>query len=293
MKRAQLAQTMQGLLAGIEVRDDTVTGRETSIPVRWYRGEEAPVASLLWVHGGAFSGGGLDQLESHAVAAALAHHKIHVVTVDYRRVPSWSPFRDQEPAVLDGTRYPAPLNDVSDVLASVIPTAAATYIGGASAGACLSAATALRAITNGGRAPAGVVLAYGTFHADLPSLPESVRSRVRGRHGIVQFRSATVRRMNYNYAGSVTAMSDPFAFPGGHDLSRFPPALVLDADRDTLRASGELFATELRGAGATVSRRTITDSTHGFFDRPTQPSFAAAISEIAVWISTETARVRS
>lgn len=46
-------------------------------------------------------------------------------------------------------------------------------------------------------------------------------------------------------------MADPFAFPGGHDLSGMPPTLVLDADRDSLRASGERFATELPTVGST------------------------------------------
>ena len=132
--------------------------------------------------------------------------------------------------------------------------------------------------------PDRLLLAYGTFHAALPPVPEELRARIRGRHGLVQFRPDTVEKMNRNYAGSVEAMADPFAFPGGHDLTGMPPTLVLDADRDSLRASGEAFARELAAAGGNVSHEVVPETSHGFLDRPGSAAFADGIRRAAYWL---------
>ncbi len=270
-------------VTGIEIRDAAVAGRHGGIPIRRYRGD-AHDATFVWVHGGAFSHGGLDQLESHAVAVALARRGIEVTAVDYRRVPSWSWFRDAPAGHLPGIRFPVPLDDVADVFAAVAGSGAPVLLGGASAGACLSAAAALRAVREGGPAPTGLVLAYGTFHAQLPPLEPALRRRLRGRHGLVQFRSATVRRMNHNYAGSAEAMREPFAFPGGHDLAGMPRTLMLDADRDSLRASGDAFAQELAAGAVDVERHVVDGAAHGFLDRPFTPTFDAGIALTVDWV---------
>ncbi|MBU8865652.1 alpha/beta hydrolase [Paenarthrobacter sp. MMS21-TAE1-1] len=157
-------------------------------------------------------------------------------------------------------------------------------LGGASAGACLSAAATVRLRDEGSKQPHGLILAYGTFHAALPPLSPIVRRRTRGLHGIVQFRPETVRRMNLNYAGSTEAMEESHAFPGSHDLTGLPSTLLIDADRDILRASGETFATELSTAGVEVIHNVISDSAHGFLDRPHSPSFRVGITAVTNWL---------
>ncbi|WP_435110438.1 alpha/beta hydrolase [Nocardiopsis synnemataformans] len=276
------ASAVDVLTRGLDIRDEAVPGEHGPVPVRRYDRADGPtVAALVWVHGGAFSHGGLDQLESHAVAAALAQRGVGVVAVDYRRVPAWNWFRDAPPGPLPGVRYPLPLDDVASVYETVRRARPDAWLGGASAGACLSAAAALRLAARDATVPAGLVLAYGTFHAALPPIPEHVRARVRGRHGLAQIRAATVRRMNHNYAGSAEAMGEPFAFPGGHDLRGLPDTLVVDADRDTLRASGEAFARELAAAGVPVDHHVVAESRHGFLDRPEAPYFTEGIALIA------------
>ncbi|MFE1396993.1 alpha/beta hydrolase fold domain-containing protein [Nocardiopsis dassonvillei] len=183
-------------------------------------------------------------------------------------------------------RYPVPLDDITSVYQDVRRARPDTWLGGASAGACLSAAAALRFATRDTVVPVGLVLAYGTFHAALPPVPVHVRARVRERHGLAQFRPTTVRRMNHNYAGSAEAMDDPFAFPGGHDLRGLPDTLVIDADRDTLRASGEAFAAELAAAGVTVDHHVVAESRHGFLDRPGTPYFTEGVALIAARLTT-------
>jgi acetyl esterase/lipase len=273
--------------------DDVVDGRHGEIPIRRYQplrgaAESADRASVVWLHGGAFSHGGLDQRESHAVGLALAEAGHPVTAVDYRRVPPWSWWRKPRPGVLEGVRYPIPLDDVIDVVAELRAEADAAggelVLGGASAGACLAAAAALRLARSGVPGPDGLLLAYGTFHAVLPTIGPVLRARIGGRHSFMQFRPETVERMNRNYAGRVEVMADPFAFPGGHDLTGLPGALVLDADRDVLRASGEAFAAELASAGVAVAHEVVAGSTHGFLDRPGTVPFDDGIARAARWL---------
>jgi acetyl esterase/lipase len=79
-------------------------------------------------------------------------------------------------------------------------------------------------------------------------------------------------------------MNDPYALPGGADLSGFPRTLMIDADRDSLRASGEAFHAELTEAGANVEYAIVEGSKHGFLDRPTTLAFQQGISRVSQWL---------
>lgn len=273
-------------------RDDTVAGRHGPVPVRRYHprpGGRRSSSLVVWLHGGSFSHGDLDVPESHAVALALAEAGHPVVAVDYRRVPPWSWWARPRPGVLSGIRYPVPVDDVIDVIGHVAGEAAASgralVLGGASAGACLAAAATLRLVRERRVAPDRLLLAYGTFHAELPPVSPELRARIRGRRGLMQFRPSTVERMNRNYAGRIEAMADSSAFPGGHDLNGMPPTLVLDADRDSLRASGERFATDLADGGVEVTYDIVPESTHGFLNRPGAPAFDDGIARATRWLA--------
>ncbi|MEV6712864.1 alpha/beta hydrolase [Lentzea sp. NPDC051208] len=274
---------------GATTENITIEGRHGPIPIRVYTPPDGhPTAPLVWVHGGAFCAGDLDQAESHAPALTVASAGRTVVTVDYRLVPRFSWVGKQKPLPLTGTRFPIPLDDVSDAFAwarEQSPTGEAA-LGGASAGACLSAATTLRLRDAGEPVPSRLVLAYGTFHAALPALSPHLKSRLRGRHGFLQFRASTVDRMNLNYAGTAEAMSNPHAFPGGADLTGFPPALLLDADHDSLRASSEEFAAELTAAGVPVEHHVVPGSRHGFLDKPSRPHFDTGVGVVLRWMDT-------
>ncbi|WP_083887711.1 alpha/beta hydrolase fold domain-containing protein [Nocardia asiatica] len=80
--------------------------------------------------------------------------------------------------------------------------------------------------------------------------------------------------MNRNYVGDEDLLNSG-AFPGGRDVSGLPPALMLDADHDTLRASGERFAAEL-AAGVPVSYTVVPHSWHGYLDRAQLNGFRLA-----------------
>jgi acetyl esterase len=282
-----MSQDQQVSSNALVVTDQSVSGRHGTIPTRHYATSHAAreAMPLIWLHGGAFAYGGLDQAESDAPARALAAAGRPVVTVDYSLVPRWSWVKAPRPGRLPGIRYPIPVEDVLDVVASVQAKApdGKVFLGGASAGACLAAAATIR-LREKGRIPEGLILFYGTFHAKLPPLSSELRSRIRGRYAFAQFRAGTVEKMNRAYAGSPEAMHRADAFPGGHDLNQFPPTLMIDADHDSLRASGEAFARELRKAHVSLDYAIPHRSRHGFLDKPGTEQFHDALHRASQWL---------
>jgi acetyl esterase/lipase len=162
--------------------DDTIHGPHGPIPVRRYYppiGEvliESPL--IVWIHGGGFFRGGLDQPESHDVARTLAAEGFRVVTVAYRLV-TFSLFRRASSKTIS---YPVPADEVLAVVRVVQREVSnGVILGGASAGACLAAGAVLRLADDGGDALRGVFFAYGFFHSVLPRRSLTLRGRLRGR----------------------------------------------------------------------------------------------------------------
>ncbi|TFD87191.1 alpha/beta hydrolase [Cryobacterium lactosi] len=270
--------------------DAIVQGPHGPIPVRRYTppAGTAPLeaalvgtAPIVWVHGGAFVKGDLDLPETHEVALALAGAGFTVITVDYRltAVPGLSRFG----RATRGTHYPVPVDDVVAVVRAVQAEAGdGVILGGASAGACLSAGAVLRLGSDAAAALRGVFFAYGIFHASLPERSREVRSRLRGRRKFTHT-PLLLNAVNRVYAGSRSALADPHAFPGGHPLLGFPPALLIDAESDSMRASGEQFARELDEARVSVEYHVLPGTAHAFLNRPGEAGFAAGIRLIVDW----------
>ncbi|MGY1946785.1 alpha/beta hydrolase [Nocardia asiatica] len=106
---------------------------------------------------------------------------------------------------------------------------------------------------------------------------------MRGLAGYRQLSPPAVHRMNRNYVGDEDLLNSG-AFPGGRDVSGLPPALMLDADHDTLRASGERFAAEL-AAGVPVSYTVVPHSWHGYLDRAQLNGFRLALDAMTTWLA--------
>jgi len=268
--------------------DGSVEGPHGPIPMRRYVPPEgtASISSvpIVWVHGGGFFMGGLDLPESHATAVALARAGFPVITVAYR-LARFSPLSLASKAFprAGGVHYPVPLDDVVAVVKDVQREHPdGIIVGGASAGACL-VASAVRRLAGSGEGPVrGVFLTYGFFHAALPTSYRALVSRVKGRRRVTHA-PAFLNLANLHYAGSRAALLEPHAFPGGHPVEVFPPTLMVDADRDVMRASGELFAHELQEAGVPVEYHVLDDESHAFLNRPASPAFAEAVGLIAEW----------
>jgi acetyl esterase len=260
-----------------------------AMPIRRYApSDEAanpPGPTLLWLHGGGFFRGSLDQPEADSVAQALAGRGVAVATAHYRLAPlpgtGWTGVHPGQPRA----RFPVPLDDVLDAYRTVSAgSPQGVILGGASAGACLAAAATLRAIDDGSP-PVGTVFAYGFFHAEHPRLRDA-RQRSRG-HRRLTHSVWALNAMNRNYAGSREALADRYAFVGGQDLRMFPRTLVINAQQDNMRASGDQFAGELAASGVDVRHHVVEGTRHGFLNCPALDQFEPAISLIAAWIRDE------
>lgn len=258
------------------ITGDRVEGPDGPVPIRHYRPADCDggVPTLVWLHGGGFFRGSLDQPESDAVARALAARGVPVVTVDYRLGPLPGLPWIGRTGPRGRRRAPHARDEVVAVLRTLAPErSAGLVLGGASAGACL-AASAVAA----GPPLAGTVLAYGFFHARIPRDP-AVQRLVRG-HRRITHAPLLLDAANRTYAG----LLGDGAFPAPEDLGAFPRTLMLDAERDTMRASGDRFAGLLGAAGGELERRVLPDSRHAFLNRPDSIDFAAAVDLIASWV---------
>lgn len=268
----------------ISIENSHVAGRDADIPVRDYRpSTETALTPFLWIHGGGFTSGGLDQRESDAPARALAATGRWVRTVDYRLSPRQRLRGELDLSPRPG-RFPDAHHDVLDVAAAFqVDCGGPISIGGASAGADLAAGAAM-AMRDAGDPPlAAMVLAYGTLHAVLPER-DDVENGLRGPLAKWAFNPEMTRRMNLNYVGDESLLVPGYAFPGGADLRGLPPTLVVNSRNDRLRRSGDSFADELRDARVEVENVTL-DGIHGFLGATRTRAHAAAIALMTAWLA--------
>jgi acetyl esterase/lipase len=175
------------------------------------------------------------------------------------------------------------MEDVLNVMRHVDRESGSRFIvGGASAGACLVSSAVLEASV-AGVTPLGAVLAYGFFHARTPVAPD-IQRLVRGHRRVTHSRR-TLDLTNRNYAGSAEAWTDSRAFAGGNDLRNFPPTLMIDAERDAMRASGDQFARELIDADVELVRHVLAGAEHAFLNRPGHEQFNLSIEVMVEWIT--------
>jgi acetyl esterase len=266
-------------LGVVSAVDITVPTLEGGVPGRLYRAPGEALAGFVWVHGGAMIAGDLNMPEAHWVSLYLASHGISVLSLDYRKA-------------LHGVRYPAPSNDVlagwqwalENLSALGLATAEDLHLGGASAGATLTAALTGRLRDDAGQMPASLLLAYPLVHAELPPINEDLLKKMAGVPADLAFGPDFIRDINLNFAGSEDKFRDPHAFAGEGDLHGFPPVYIINSESDTLRASGELFATQLEAAGVHVRMEMEPGSLHGHLDHPhTQPA-KNSIERMLAWL---------
>jgi acetyl esterase len=271
-------------LAAVPTADIDIPSPEGGVPGRLYRAPGEALAGLVWVHGGAFIAGGLDMPEAHWVSLYLASHGVSVLSLDYRKA-------------LHGVRYPAPSNDVlagwkwalENLDALGLGTAEDLHLGGASAGAALTAALTGRLRDGAGQMPASLLLAYPLVHARLPPLSADLVGKMAGVPDDLAFGPDFIRDINLNFAGSEEKFRDPHAFAGEGGLEGFPPVYIINSEADTLRASGELFAAQLEAAGVRVRMDMEPGSMHGHLDHPHTAPARHSVERMRAWLRARTA----
>jgi acetyl esterase/lipase len=234
--------------------------------VRIYR-PSSPVGgalpALVWVHGGAFLGGDLDMVEADGVAREIcARAGAVVVSVDYRLCHG-------------GVTYPVPHDDVvaavrwvRDHAADLGVDADRISVGGASAGANLSAGAVLRVRDDDGWLPAALLSAYPVAHPVLPPASASLAALMAELPRMLRFLPEDTEFITGNYLGGARSRADGYAMPALAVLGGLCPVVVLNAEFDDLRPSGEAFTAALARAGVDVRQVLVRGLPHGFLNQP-------------------------
>jgi acetyl esterase len=265
----------------VDIRDDVAPGPHGRVPVRIYTPpttdgdvdanaphshpllEERP--GLVWLHGGGFIGGDLDMREGDWTAREVcARAGAVVVSVDYR-------------LAVDGVHYPVPHDDtvaavtwVRDCAADLGIDSTRISIGGASAGGNLTAGAALKLRDQDGWQPATLVLVYAVFHALTPSPSPWLAAKLAELPPLFQHEPEAGSPLHENYIGGALSAGDGYVFPASAVLGGLCSTLVINAEYDELRASGEAFTAALALAGVDVRQVLVPGVLHGFLNQPAE-----------------------
>nr|WP_242582182.1 alpha/beta hydrolase [Amycolatopsis sp. 195334CR] len=250
------------------VTDHQVPG---GVRVRLYLPESStPVPVFVWIHGGGWTIGSIDENEvaSRAVCNAA---KVAVAAVDYRLAPE-HPF----PAAPDDCYGVVDWLAAGGAGPAVNPARIA--IGGESAGGNLSTVVSMMSRDRGGPRLAAQVLVCPVYaHPD-----DGFASYADYAEGFGMTAGA-MRFFFEQYVTDPAQLDDPYLLPlRAADLTGLPPALVMTAEYDVLRDEGEEFARRLAATGTPVELTRYTGQIHGFYglytDLPASPRSHAQVA---------------
>ncbi len=217
-------------------------------------GADAPLPTLVWMHGGAYCIG--DAETGLGPVLAIAREiGCAVVSVDYRLAPEH--------------RFPAAFEDAWGAVRWVAAhgrehglDGARIAVGGESAGAGIAAAVAIHARDAGApRLAAQVLVCPGTAYAS----DDRVSSRAFQGEGPM-LSSEDVGWAQDLYLRDARDRLDPRAVPASApSLRGVAPAVVVTADHDPLLHDGRAYAARLVADDVAVTYRPYTGVFHGFF----------------------------
>lgn len=295
--------------------DRVVDGPHGPVPVRVYTprgaagngsgadGPDGRRPALVWVHGGGFMWGDLDQPEAYAVSRGVAGRAdAVVVSVDYHLVDEPGPDGTPIPAAhnADGTtglHAPIPVDDVVAAVRWTLDHAdelgidpQRVALGGASAGGHLAAmatqylATAGRNDDAGDAGDAGVgsgaadgvgalaasLLMYPVAEATASTPTDEEAEALAETPMVLRWHAAKMEAMNENYLGRPLTSASAEDFPdrlAAEQLSAWPRTYVEVDEFDDLRVGARALADRLREAGADVEYVVRRGVSHGHLNR--------------------------
>ncbi len=261
-----------------KVEDQTFSGPGGDVPVRLY----TPVASgggalpaIVFFHGGGWVIGDLDTHD--ALCRTLANESgCKVVAVDYRLAPE-----HHCPAAVDDCY--AAVEWVEKNGASLGIDVNGIGVAGDSAGGNLAAVVCQLAKKRKGPAIHHQLLIYPV--TDTKTDTATYQSFAEG----FFLERATMEWFIDHYAGPEFDRADPSIAPLREtDLAGLPPAYVITAGHDVLKAEGAAYADALKAAGVDVTYIDYPEMIHGFFNlqgmveasRPAVVEAAAAAGKV-------------
>ena len=260
----------------MKVENLQVDAGDHSIPLRLYRPEGAR-AALVFLHGGGFNWGTLEDFDG--ICRVLSRHAAAaVVAVDYRLAPThpWpAGFEDGFAALVWA----------AGGLGDLAQTGAPLFVAGDSAGACLAAGLAQRALAEGGPRLAGQLLVYPMleYYDRTPAEFFTLADRF--------FPSFDGIKEAWDLYLTPQQAGESYALPGRTErLEGLPPALVLLAGNDPLRFEAAAYADRLREAGVVVDVDVFEGAAHGFLGEVDGAVAARAFARIGSWLDALVAR---
>ena len=233
-----------------KVEDLQVPGADGApLAARRYRPNASPRGTLLYLHGGGFTIGGLETHDSLCRQLAL-QSGAELLALDYRLAPEH--------------RFPTAVDDTWSVLRWLHGEGRTLgfdterlAIGGDSAGGTLAAVTAIMARDHGLPLRAQLLITPGTTaHADT------------GSHHLFAngflLDAATVEWFFEQYIDRSQRSDWRFAPLNADDLDGVAAAIVLIAECDPLCDEGVAYADRLRAAGVEVTLDLVRGVTHDF-----------------------------
>jgi acetyl esterase len=236
----------------LRVSDHVVPAREETpaLRIRLYRPtSSAHTAALLWIHGGGFVTGGIEQNDARCRELANATGSV-VVSPEYRLAPEH--------------RAPAALDDCWSTLLWIVEQATTfgvdvdrIAVGGSSAGACLAAGLTLRARDAGGPRICFQALLFPVLD-DRPST-WSPGTRIWDEANATGCWSLYLGPRHDDDAVSM------YIAPGRTEhLSGLPSAYVLSAEFDVVRDQAVDYATRLLRANVATELHVVPGTYHSF-----------------------------
>lgn len=249
----------------IQVREILVPTPDFQIPVRVYQRDfkSHERVAIIWMHGGGFVNGSYTMNEGDIVSRELAFQGNCIVfNVEYRLVS-------------ESVKFPVPQNDCLAVLDWVYEKSSdlgvdrsQIFIGGVSAGGCLAASVAAIDRDRGTKYLAGQTLQCPMVHRQLPTASIELSRKVM-ELGKAAFSAETVSWLNsFAVNSKEDSENNPHWWPGDvTNFAGFPPTQIINCEYDSLRASGEKFAADLRAAGVEVESLTQKNVPHAHLNR--------------------------
>lgn len=232
------------------VEDHTV--QDGNVPLRVLVPIEPPQAVIVYLHGGGWVVGSIE--ESETVGRKLAERtSCAVVLVGYRLAPE-HPY----PTAVDDSY--AALEWAAANLEEIAGGDVPLIVAGDSAGGNLSAVCALRARDRGGPKLAMQILIYPVTDANFD------RPSYRNPENQIFLTRDTMQWYFDQYIPDEGRRLEAEASPlHAADLSGLPPAVILTAEYDVLRDEGEEYARRLEEAGVEVNFQRHLRQMHAFF----------------------------